>query len=200
MSIRTAIGHIRELQSVSGSTAKLDILRKYSDDEDFRKLLYYALNPMLTYKVSEKTLRTKTALPDRAFLDLTIYDVCDTLNAKSALTNDDIGVLAQFLVLQREDEAEFYIQLLSKALRLGVTSTTVNKIFPGLIPAWEVQQAYRIDDHPVKPGKKFWLTQKLNGVRATYYRGKIYARSGVPYEGLDHIIRGLNDLVKNLEV
>lgn len=200
MSIRTAIEHIKELQSVSGSTAKLDILRKYSDDKDFKKLLYYALNPMLTYKVSEKTLRTKTALPDIAFPDLTIYDVCDTLNAKSALTNDDIGVLAQFLVLQREDEMEFYIQLLSKTLRLGVTSTTINKIFPGLIPSWEVQQAYRIDDHPVKPGKKFWLTQKLNGVRATYYRGKIYARSGVPYEGLAHIIRVLNDLVERIEV
>ena len=49
MSIRTAIEHIKELQSASGSTAKLDILRKYSDDEDFKKLLYYALNPAVGY-------------------------------------------------------------------------------------------------------------------------------------------------------
>lgn len=68
MSIRTAIEHIKELQSVSGSTAKLDILRKYSDDEDFKKLLYYALNPMLTYKVSEKTLRGEMTLPDEPSL------------------------------------------------------------------------------------------------------------------------------------
>lgn len=38
----------------------------------------------------------------------------------------------------------------------------------------------------------FTLTQKLNGVRATYYKGKLYARSGVPYEGLDHITNVLN--------
>ena len=36
-------------------------------------------------------------------------------------------------------------------------------------------------------GTWFALTQKLNGVRATFYKGKLYARSGVPYEGLDHI-------------
>lgn len=198
--IQTAIERIRELQNAPGQNAKMEIIRKYQDDEDFKQLLYYALNPMLTYKVSEKTLRGEMTLPDEPFPDVTIYEICLALNARSALTNDDIKTLHQFLVLQREDEAEFYIQMLSKTLRLGVTSTTVNKIFPGLIPSWEVQQAYRIDDHPVKPGKKFWLTQKLNGVRATYYRGKIYARSGVPYEGLDHIIRVLNDLVKRVEV
>ena len=44
MSIRTAIEHIKELQSVSGSTAKLDILRKYSDDEDFRLCSEFSVN------------------------------------------------------------------------------------------------------------------------------------------------------------
>lgn len=36
------------------------------------------------------------------------------------------------------------------------------------------------------------MTQKLNGVRATYYKGRLYARSGIPYEGLDHITNVLN--------
>ncbi len=44
---------------------------------------------------------------------------------------------------------------------------------------------------PLKEGTEFWLTQKLNGVRATCYKGRLYARSGVPYEGLDHILDAL---------
>ena len=51
-----------------------------------------------------------------------------------------------------------------------------------------MQQAYPIDKYPVEEDTEFWLTQKLNGVRATYYKGQLYARSGVPYEGLEHIL------------
>lgn len=66
------------------------------------------------------------------------------------------------------------------------TSTEAAKTV-NAIPKWTVQQAYPIEQHPLKANVWFALTQKLNGVRATYYNGKLYARSGVPYEGLDHI-------------
>lgn len=71
---------------------------------------------------------------------------------------------------------------------MGVTAKTVNKVIPDLIPEWEVQQAYPIEKYPIKDGTWFSLSQKLNGVRATYYRGHLYARSGEVYEGLEHII------------
>lgn len=198
--IQTAIKRIRELQNAPGQNAKMEVIRKYQDDEDFRKLLQYALDPRFTYKVSGKTLRAHKGLPDAPFTDITIYDVCETLNRKSALTNDDLDTIHQFLLIHSIEESEFYTELLSKTLRLGVTAKTVNRVIPHLIFDWNIQQAYRIDDYPVKPGKEFWLTQKLNGVRATYYHGNLYARSGVPYEGLDHILRPLNDLVKFLGV
>ena len=51
-----AIAKIKELQAVTGANQKQEILRRYKDDEDFCKLLYYALNPMLTYKISEQTM------------------------------------------------------------------------------------------------------------------------------------------------
>lgn len=61
------------------------------------------------------------------------------------------------------------------------------------IQKWTVQQAYPIEQHPMKENVWFALTQKLNGVRATYYNGRLYARSGVPYEGLGHITDVLAD-------
>lgn len=73
-------------------------------------------------------------------------------------------------------------------MRLGVTAKTVNKVIPDLIPEWEVQQAYPIEKYPIKDGAWFSLSQKLNGARATYYHGHLYARSGEVYENLDHII------------
>ena len=58
MGMGDAIAVIRCLQRVKGANKKQEVLREFQGDEDFRKLLYYALNPMLTYKISEQRLRT----------------------------------------------------------------------------------------------------------------------------------------------
>lgn len=190
-----AIKAINELQNESSLLKKREILRKFKDDEDFRKLLYYALNPMLTYKISEQTLRTPGQYDPQITLTLCdIYEVCETLSKMKALDSTMVYQVRAFLQFFANNpvEMEFYRRLLSKTLRLGVTAKTVNQVIPGLIPEWEVQQAYPFEKYPVKPGEWFSVTQKLNGVRATYYRGKLYARSGIPYDGLDHITNVLN--------
>ena len=56
---------------------------------------------------------------------------------------------------------------------------------------WNVQLAHSINDHPIAPGDWFTLTQKLNGVRGTFYRGEVLGRSGARYAGLDHIAKAL---------
>lgn len=189
-----AICLINALQNASGSLKKQEILRLGSEDENFRKLLYYALNPMLTYKISEQRLRTPVAYDPAVTLTMPdIFDICESLSKRKAL--DDATVYQVCVFVQNmcpPHEMELYTKLLSKTLRLGVTAKTVNKVIPGLIPEWEVQQAYPIESHPIKDGTWFLLTQKLNGVRATYYKSRLYARSGIPYEGLDHITKVLN--------
>lgn len=180
-----------ELQRESGALKKQQILREHKDDEEFKRLLYYALNPLLTYKISEPTLRRST--PVRTEITLTmcdIFEVCETLAARKALDDATVYQVCAFVQSVPDPaEAELYIKLLSKTLRLGVTAKTVNKVIPGLIPEWEVQQAYPIDKYPLKPDTWFSLSEKLNGVRATYYKGQLYARSGIPYEGLEHITK-----------
>ena len=59
------------------------------------------------------------------------------------------------------------------------------------IPDWSVQQAHTIEQYPVKPGTPFALTEKLNGVRATYLNGKLVSRSGRTFSGMQHIIEPL---------
>ena len=192
------IASILELQNISGAKAKQEIIKRHADDEWFKKFLYFALNPLLTYNLSEKTL-TRTDADDIAlantqlvFFD-NIFDCCDYLSRLRGV--DDATVRQVKLLLYNhcnESEREVYKKLLAKTLRLGVTAKTVNKIIPGLIPEWEVQQAFPIDKYPIPYGTKFWLTQKLNGVRATFYKGQLIARSGVPYKGLEHIINEIS--------
>lgn len=187
--MRNAIEAILKLQNTSGALAKKKVLSENKDNAYFKQLLYYALHPLLTYKVSERTLRKPMPYSASTTSTMTnIFEICEALSKRKALDDSTVYQLKGFLELQPEEYRELYIRILSKTLRLGVTAKTVNKVIPCLIPEWEVQQAYPIDKYPIKDGTWFSLSQKLNGVRATYFRGHLYARSGEVYEGLDHII------------
>lgn len=183
-----SVKDIASLQIITGAKAKQEFIRTHADDKQFCRFLYYALNPMLTYNVSEDTLKNRIpgAWQPNDYQD--IFEICDMLASRKGVDDYTVDTVCSFLRVCDDEEQEVYIKLLSKTLRLGVTAKTVNKVIPGLIPEWEVQQAYPIDKYPVEDGTEFWLTQKLNGVRATFYNGKLIARSGVPYKGLDHLI------------
>lgn len=182
---------ITMLQSISGAKAKQAFLAEHSEDEEFRKVLYYALNPLLTYNLSEDTLRKRVPGAWSVTNYKDIFEICAMLSARKGVDDVTISSVCSFIRTKPDEEQEIYIKLLSKTLRLGVTAKTVNKIIPELIPEWEVQQAYPIDKFPLKHGTEFWVTQKLNGVRATYFDGKLIARSGVPFQGLNHIINSI---------
>lgn len=187
--MRNAVNAVLQLQNTIGAIAKKKVIADNKGNEYFCKLLYYALHPLLTYKVSERTLRKP--MPYSASITLTmtnIFEVCEALAQRKALDDATVYQVKGFLECQPEEYRELYTCIIAKTLRLGVTAKTVNKVIPGLIPEWEVQQAYPIEKYPIKDGTWFSLSQKLNGVRATYFRGHLYARSGEVYEGLDHII------------
>lgn len=57
---------------------------------------------------------------------------------------------------------------------------------------WQVQQAYPVEKYPHEPYQWFSASEKLNGVRATFYRGQMIGRSGKVISGLDHIIAELS--------
>lgn len=184
------------LQSLNGVNLKQEFIKAHSNDDWFKKFLYYALNPVLTYNVSEKTLRKFVGTPpadEKAKLVFfgDIFECCEYLSRLRGVDDATLRQVQLLLYRSEPDARELFVKLLAKTLRLGVTAKTVNKIIPHLIPEWEVQQAYPIDKYPVANGTEFWLTQKLNGVRATLYNGQLIARSGVPFKGLDHILKEL---------
>lgn len=190
---------IDELRKTQSKNAKMDVIRRNRDNEEFRLFLYYLLNPLLSYNLSENMLRLHK---DESYSDSmsmvffkTPFECCEFL---SGLRGIDAATVRQVKLLlygycHNNLERELLMKLFAKTLRLGVTAKTVNKVIPGLIPAWEVQQAYTIESHPVEPGTRFWLTQKLNGNRATFFHGHLIARSGTLYVGLEHIEEKLRD-------
>lgn len=183
---------IIELQQAQGAKAKALVLEKYKDDAAFCRLLYYALNPLISYHLSEETLRGLNVEEFATPTSFTnILNCCEYLSGLKGIDDKTTREVGAMLNMYPKAQREICIGILSKTLRLGVTAKTVNRVIRDLIPEWEVQQAYPIDKYPIQEGTEFWLTQKLNGVRATFYRGELYARSGQIYTGLEHITNSL---------
>lgn len=200
--MKEALIAIEKLQQANGAKEKHRVMVENADNEEFSKLLYYAFNPRLTYKVSEATLSVEGPHPHRHIFE-NFFEVCETLAARAAVTDELLHSVIAWIEDQKFWHWPYYKQILAKTLRCGVTAKSINKAISGLIPEWEVQQAYPIEKHPLKEGTWFAVTQKLNGVRCTYYRGELIGRSGEPFTGLDHIADELSawsDLVLDGEL
>lgn len=189
---------IYKLQSIAGANAKCEFIKAHRDDTYFKRFLYFALNPMLTYNISKKSTDKLMAEENfdgqKLIFFNDIFECCEHLSRLRGMDDATIRQVKMLLNVKypEMDERELYIQLLSKKVRLGIAAKTINKIIPNLIPEWEVQQAYTVEKYPLKEGTEFWLTQKLNGARATLYEGQLLARSGMPYKGLEHITDALS--------
>lgn len=189
---------IYKLQSIGGAKAKCDFIKSHDEDTYFKRFLYFALNPLITYNISKKSLDKlmsgNNADGQKLIFFNDIFECCEYLSRLRSMDDATLRQIKTLLDMKYPDqeEKELYMQLLSKTVRLGITGKTINKIIPNLIPEWEVQQAYPVDKYPLKVGTEFWLTQKLNGARATLYEGQLLARSGMPYKGLEHITDALS--------
>lgn len=187
---------VKTLININGINQKQLFIKENIGDECFAKFLYYALNPFLSFNLSERTLRGTYSITDSdrnqrsQFED--VFSCCEYMSRKRGVSTSDIMAVKRLLYTRYDpDDRELCIGLLSKTIRLGVTSKTVNKVVKDFIPTWEIQQAYPIEKHPLKEGEEFWLTEKLNGVRATFYNGDLISRQGSRYTGLEHITHEL---------
>jgi len=182
------------LTETSSSLAKRDILIINKDNETFTSYLDYLLNPFLVTGISEKKISKK---PDKvptcsfeSFNELMEYILQNNTGSDEVIAN-----IRQFLDTHEPDMSGFYISIITKAAKLGCDVKSVNKAFEKeFIPQWEVQQSYNIEKSPLKEGEWFSLSEKLNGVRGTFFEGKMFSRQGKEITGLEHITADISKL------
>lgn len=183
-----------ELQFISGTKAKQQFLLD-NRCEDFDTFLKWLLNPQIVTGIDRKKLKMRSV--SRCFESQDLKDILDYLVEHNTGRDVDVGYCRSFMNANPEYEA-FLFSVFTKSLKLGVDVKLVNKTYgDDFIFNWEIQQAYPIEKYPLKPNTWITITQKCNGVRATYYRGKIMARSGVEFKGLDHIVNELDAAYSN---
>lgn len=192
---------VKALQSTKKKTDKtrilLDARKDFGDEADELIAFFkFLLDPAIVTGLSDAKINKKvTAKPD---IDIQ-YLSCGYLYIMGAGHNtgsdSSIATIQNYLHKNPEYE-EFLKRLFTKNLPIGVEAATINKVYgEEIIPVWEVQQGYPIDKYKFKKGELIFASRKLNGVRGTYFRGNIISRQAQKFEGLDHIVKDIEEII-----
>ena len=184
---------INKLESTSSTNDKVTIIQQNKDNEDFTKTLYYTYNDSLQFGFSEKKLRE--LLSSFSSKNESIwnngFDMLDTL-AKSNINDTLRNNVLTFLSVKSYLEQDLWVKVLTKDLRCNISSKTINKAIKGLIPEFNIQQAYPIHKYPLNKGTWFVLEEKLNGINCSDVNGIMLSRQGKEISNLKHILEQLN--------
>lgn len=176
---------------------KKQLLAEKRDDGNVKKFLDYLLNPFFVTGISKKKIR-KVVSVERP-VQFHSFDELMAYVRKNHTGSDDILASVQaYLDSVNPELRTFYIGIITKTIRIGCDAKTVNDALGyEFIPQWEVQQAYQIGKLKMNENEWFSLSQKLNGVRGTYFEGKLISRQGKEFAGLEHILGDIQRLIPN---
>jgi len=188
------------LSNTASIKAKKQLLAEKRDDRNVKKFLDYLLNPFFVTGISEKKIgRPVVKEPTISFSSF--HDLMPYIRENHTGADEVLANVQTFLVGVDDIALRlFYIGIITKSIRIGCDVKTVNEgLGFELIPQWEVQQAYQIGKLKMNENEWFSLSQKLNGVRGTYFDGKLISRQGKEFNGLEHILADIQKLIPDCE-
>lgn len=187
-----------KIQNTASRLEKESLLLDNSNNPEFLTILKFLLDPFTVTGLSTKKIKKQVnILPTRTFKDF--GELLSYVKENNTGTDEIISNVQNFIKqCNLIDVANFYQSIITKSLKIGCDAKTVNKVYGNqFIPIWEVQQSFSYEKYPLDKNEWFSLSEKLNGVRGTYYEGKILSRQGKEFLGLDHIVRDILKLGKN---
>lgn len=154
------------LASDSGRNFKIDYLKKHSDNETLKRAIVLALNPHIQFFIRKipsyqpaqdngKRIGLKEALGHLG-----------VLSAREKTGNEAIAHLQNLLSSLNAGDAKVIERIIEKDLRCGVSESTVNKVWPDLIPEYPCMLASAYEKKLVDKVKWPAIVQvKMDGMR-----------------------------------
>lgn len=158
---------INKLRGSNSRLHKEAVLKEYADNKDIKEIMKFIFNPYIVTGISKKKFyKGSVPFPNTVLPD--IKAVMDYLTEHNHGSDQDISNIQEFMIANRDYEDIIYA-IVCKDLTVGVTATTINKIWgKGFIPQFDVMLSEKYFDNPEKylpQGTQFILTEKLDGVR-----------------------------------
>jgi len=137
-----------EIASTSSTTAKMDILRKYSDNELLKRVLYMANSKRVKFYIRQ--------IPEYSKEVSDMFELEHSLNKLQCIANreytggDAIKALVTLLNRSSEDNRYIIERIIEKDCKIGMGTSNMNKVFPKLIEDTPYMGAKSYDPKLVK--------------------------------------------------
>jgi len=190
---------LEQICSTRGSIAKSDILKEHIDNLWLKKVLRCGLDQMMPFHIV-KVPKVK-AVDRQPQLNLRgrnhhqwgeFFYVADRCASREITGNEAINEMVAVFQKSTAVEEKWMRKILQKKLSIGLATKSVNKIWPGLIPVFEVALAQQFDLKRIKDMDVVYVEPKLDGIRcfAIVENGKaqLFARSGKLISNFDSTI------------
>ena len=181
---------MNQLASTSSRNEKESILKKNQSNELLKDVFYFVFNPYILTGLSTKKINKKTK--EKGVVLNTFEDMKNYILKHNTGTDHDITTVQNFIKSQPSELQDFYKKVFTKDLKIGLTSSTLNKVYGSdFIPEFSVMLAKKFEEHNHKIKGNFIVTEKLDGNRIVVVKDdgvvKSFTRQGNQYEGLEEI-------------
>jgi len=190
---------IDELNVSNSTLEKTATLSKPEYDTEFIKAILKAThNPFVQYYVTPKNIIKRSDLVSRQSHE-DILDLLDDLGNRRITGHEAIADVNAF-IRDNIEYKEIILNIFDRNLKTRVSEKIINKVFPDLIPTFDVALANKYDEKMVKKvdfKKDTWYaSRKLDGVRCIViidHDGSIkaYSRNGNEFLTLDKVKEAL---------
>jgi DNA ligase-1 len=185
---------LTQVCSTRGTIAKSSILKEHIDNDNIHRVLFYGLNSFIPFnvvKVPKVTYRLDVPLGEKESWK-EFFRIAEMCAKREVTGNSAVEALHTFFSSVMDTDEKWMRMILKKKLRLGIGTKTINKIFIGLIPTFEVSLAQQFDEKRIADVSKVYVEPKLDGIRCFAIvennEAKLFARSGKLISNFDNTI------------
>lgn len=160
---------LRQIAATTSKNEKEAILRD-NNTACLQEMLYLCYNPYMTYRVQQLELPATANIVQPDIMS-ELRDLLYLLAKHTTTPTQAKCMISNLLLKCTAENQEWVLKIIKKDLKAGISETTINKVFPGLVPVFLVALALPMVEP--KSGDSRWETlqypvlveEKYNGMR-----------------------------------
>lgn len=138
---------ILELRADASINYKLEVLAKYKNNKLLRKFLLYTYNPRFNYFITELPKYLTFGSSTNNLDDTSFFSILDQMKSREITGNTSKEKFISILSLCSLELQELYELVIKRDIRAGVSTKSINKIFPNLIPTTPYMRCSLLKDY-----------------------------------------------------
>lgn len=125
---------IKEIGNEDSTNRKIELLKKYSDNSTLKCIMNYAYNNQYIFRIKSDESRLPKTYTDTLSIHDALLRIEENILGRKVIGNNARDFLEYTLGFMNEEDAIIIHNMINKDLKIGVASSTINKVWKNLIP------------------------------------------------------------------